>query len=492
MIGHTYSFQTDENFFGGIHPRAESWAAWNTVFKAMDGDELSPAECEIWREITALDYMPGKIRRNFLMLCGRRAGKDLTAARLAIGQAYNDDHLPYAAPGEKVFDLVISLNQRSNRVFLDYVKGFIHHSPILAQEVIHETQQEIHLRNQVVIAGYPCSHAAPRGLTVKMFIQDEAAFFRQSGVVTDVEVFRSVRPCMASIPNSRFFILSSPYVKQGLVYDLWRQYYGVENDFITVIQAPTTRMNPTISSEFLKQEQEADPEAYRREYLAEFIDSISSLFTPEAIRGCVMEGIREISPTPGIWYFGFVDAASGGPGGDSMSLGIAHNQDGQVVLDVSREVLPPFQPSAVVEEFGEILKSYRLSSVTGDRFAAGWCAEQFNQCGIAYIPSELSKSEIYREIIAPVNSGKVRLLDSRKLIQQFVSLERRVTRGSNQETIDHPRGATQHDDLANAASGCLVLASEGGSGRVGEVSIARASSGGRSGFIGGHITRFDF
>jgi hypothetical protein len=354
---------------------------------------------------------------------------------------------------------VISLNQRSNRVFIDYVRGFIKSSRFLRNEVERETEHEIHLKNGVVIAGYPCTNASARGLTIKTFVMDEACFFRQSGVTTDLEVFRAVRPAMASIPTSRFFILSSPYVKQGLVWDLYREYFGVDSDFLTVLQAPSSLMNPTIDEKFLRQEQEADPEAYRREFLAEFIDSISCLFTPEAIRNCIMEGEVEIGQRSGRQHSAFFDGASGGPGGDSAALGVAaRTVDGQADLLCCREWVPPFSPSAVVAECAEILRSYGLSLVTSDRYSPGWCAEAFSKAGIQFRASDKTKSDIYREAIGPTNSGRVRLLDNKKLIEQLASLERRVARGSGLETIDHPIGAHQHDDLANVACGCLTLA----------------------------------
>jgi hypothetical protein len=46
------------------------------------------------------------------------------------------------------------------------------------------------------------------------------------------------------------------------------------------------------------------------------------------------------------------------------------------------------------------------------------------------------------------------LPDNDRLIHQLISLERRAARSSGHDTVDHPAGG--HDDLANAACGCLV------------------------------------
>jgi hypothetical protein len=42
--------------------------------------------------------------------------------------------------------------------------------------------------------------------------------------------------------------------------------------------------------------------------------------------------------------------------------------------------------------------------VQGDRYAGEWPPEQFSRNGIAYEPSELTKSEIYGELLPLLNS----------------------------------------------------------------------------------------
>jgi hypothetical protein len=60
-------------------------------------------------------------------------------------------------------------------------------------------------------------------------------------------------------------------------------------------------------------------------------------------------------------------------------------------------------------------------------------------------------------------SGRVELLANKKLENELVGLERRTARGGR-DSIDHGRG--DHDDSANAACGCLLLAATGDSHNV--------------------------
>src|SRR5262249_20855253 len=72
---------------------------------------------------------------------------------------------------------------------------------------------------------------------------------------------------------------------------------------------------------------------------------------------------------------------------------------------------------------------------------------------IRYEPSEFTRSEIYQETIPLFTSGRARLLDHEKCIDQFAGLRRKVQPGGR-ENIDHLANA--HDDLSNAVAGALV------------------------------------
>lgn len=161
--------------------------------------------------------------------------------------------------------------------------------------------------------------------------------------------------------------------------------------------------------------------------------------------------------------FAFADP-SGGGGRETFPLAIASTAllGGKAVLLGLWDKKPPFSPDAVVEEYAAILKSYGLTTVTGDRYAGSWPAERFAAHGIRYEPSAKTKSEIFLELLALVNSGRVRIPNDKRLRQQFIALERRTSR-SGRDSVDHP--VSGFDDLANAVAGALCLASASGARR---------------------------
>jgi hypothetical protein len=197
---------------------------------------------------------------------------------------------------------------------------------------------------------------------------------------------------------------------------------------------------------------EADPAAAAAEYGAEFRRDIEGFVSREAVEACVVPGRFELGPVPGVEYVAFTDPSGGSS--DSMTLALAHQESERAVLDLVRERRPPFSPEDVVSEFAVILKAFRCASVTGDRYGGEWPPERFSVHGIQYVVAEKTKSELYRELLPLVNSGRIELLDEPRLLAQLLGLERRVARGGR-DSIDHaPNG---HDDMVNAVAGALAV-----------------------------------
>jgi hypothetical protein len=155
-------------------------------------------------------------------------------------------------------------------------------------------------------------------------------------------------------------------------------------------------------------------------------------------------------------YCAFCDPSGGVA--DSFSLAIAHveGEPGAetIVIDLARERHPPFSPESVVAEFAEVCKAYRISQIYGDNYSAEWVKERFRVEGVNYVPSTKNRSELYLNMLPLIMSRTVSLLDNRRLLMQFSTLQRST--GPGRDRIDHPRN--QHDDLANSVAGAAFHA----------------------------------
>jgi hypothetical protein len=164
-------------------------------------------------------------------------------------------------------------------------------------------------------------------------------------------------------------------------------------------------------------------------------------------------------PAAGVTYRAFVDPSGGSE--DAMTLAIAHKTttpDERVIVDAVREVRPPFSPSAVVDDFTVLLRSYRISKVIGDHYGGEFVKEPFRKNGISYELCKRPKSDLFRDMLPLLNSGHISLPRHDRLIAQIVGLERRVSR-AGRDSIDHAPGA--HDDIANAVSGVVGAVASG-------------------------------
>jgi hypothetical protein len=187
--------------------------------------------------------------------------------------------------------------------------------------------------------------------------------------------------------------------------------------------------------------------------MAEFRDDVAGWAGRELIEAAVDRGVTVRPPRPDISYSSFVDASGGVR--DSFTAAVAHAEDGVAVLDCLVEIKAPFNPDQATAEICDMLKAYRCTSTQGDKYAAGWVIQAFAKCGISYRHSERDRSAIYLDGLPLFTTGRARLLDNNRLVQQFAGLERR-TSPMGKDKIDHGPGG--HDDACNSCAAALVLA----------------------------------
>jgi len=385
-------------------------------------------------------------------VCGRRSGKtDRLAANIAVFEAALGGHDKFLAPGERAHVALIAQDMRAARIAFRYIEAKLQDSPLLAQLVEEVRKEEIDLKNRITITIMPCSFRATRGFAIPVAIIDELAFFRVEGAVVDREVIDAIRPAQATFERSKLIKISSPYAKQG---ELYRDFVSRQSrpDFLC-FQAASWLMNPSIPQAFLDGERERDAELFDREFAALFSVSISNAFNREAVEACVIPGRFELPPVQGIKYRGAVDPSGGGS--DEMTLSICHREKDIIVQDCLR-ARHSQKPQDVVEEYAQVLKSYSISEVSGDRYSGSWVQDSFRQRGITYTVAEKTASEAFLELLPLINQGTVSLLDDKRQTAQLISLERRKGR-SGKDAVGHPPGG--HDDRANAlALACVDLA----------------------------------
>jgi hypothetical protein len=248
------------------------------------------------------------------------------------------------------------------------------------------------------------------------------------------------------------------------LYSLYKKHFGRDGDpRIIVAQASSRMMNPSLPESVVIRAMEWDPASARAEFGAEFRTDVAAFVDTENVLSCLMRGVRELLPSRSISYKAFCDPSGGSS--DSFALAIGHREEARdiCVVDCLREIPAPFSPEIAVAELAQLLKSYNISSVVGDRYGGEWPRESFGRHGISYELSPTPKSALYGGLLPLLNSERIELPDNARMVSQLSNLERRTARGGK-DSIDHPQG--QYDDLANVVAGLaslLTAASEGAS-----------------------------
>lgn len=434
-----------------------SWRPWRVFLATVFGLSGVDENRELFEHCTGRTKLPDAGFTEAWLICGRRSGKSFVLALIAVYLACFRDWRVQLGPGERGTVMVLAADRRQARVIMRYVDGLLEAVPMLGAMVAGRASEHIDLVNRVTIEVHTASFRAVRGYTVIAALLDEIAFWRNDESANpDREVLEAIRPAMATVPGAMLLCASSPYARRGVLFDACQRYFGKDDAPALVWRAPTRMMNPTVPQRLIDEAIERDPARAAAEWLAEFRSDVESFVSREVLERLVEPGLLERQPSARWEYHAFVDPSGGSA--DSMTLAIAHAEGSVTMLDCLRERRPPFSPEAVVTEFAQLLRRYRISTVTGDRYAGEWPREQFRKLGVQYIPADKTKSELYLELLAATNSSQVLLLDEPRLIGQLAALERRASR-AGRDSIDHPPGA--HDDMANAVAGALYLAAPG-------------------------------
>lgn len=438
------------------HFKGGTWRPWRAFLAALFALPLDADALALYQAHTGRTEPPAVPFKEAALVIGRRGGKSRVLALIAVFLATFRDYEAHLAPGEVATIAVIAADRRQARSIFRFALGLLKAVPLLSVMVHDETADTITLGNRVQIEIATASFRVTRGYTFAAVLADETAFWRSDDSANpDVEIFRALRPGLSTIPGAILLNASSPYRKRGVLHDAYKRHWGKDGARVLVWQASSQAMNPGLDAAEIADAYEDDPAAAAAEFGAQFRDDLADFVAREVVDACTVPGRYELPRVAGCHYAAFVDPSGGSA--DSMTLGIAHGDPKdreRRILDVVREVRPPFSPEGVVADFAVLLKAYGINRATGDAYAGEWPREQFRKQGIAYQVSEQSKGAIYLNALPLLNSRKVELLDVPRLAQQLCGLERRTARGGR-DSIDHAPGA--HDDLANAAMGALLL-----------------------------------
>jgi len=463
--------------FNGLPLNDEEIKFWSILQGSCTYDELGYVTS--W---TPVAYKPQKYDE-LVAILGRRSGKTdrITATQMAY-EALLGGHMAYVEPGQDVQILFIAQDIEMAASHLNFIYNAINSSPLLKREVVKFNADAIILKNGMKIVPAPPTITSSRGMAVPGWCGDEVGFWYTDAKSAnpDFEVERAVEYAMSQFPDSFKFITSTPYTKEGM---LWEAHQAgtngallvdpedrVEYEGVLVVHASTAAMeNPRINRKRLVKLQKKDPDAFIRESLARFVDSISGFINPALLRFAIARdaegrGIkeREKLPRPGHpndptpVYVAAMDPAFRH---DKFAFTIMHHSlEEGIVQDYFQEWTPtpdaPLNPNDILTQIKLVLDRFGINVIYSDQYQLESLQQLASNLGFTIFGVDFtaaSKAKIYGSFATLINTRRLRLLDNDSVYDQFVALEKRRTPNGTIQ-ISAPPG--KYDDAAAAVSLC--------------------------------------
>lgn len=282
----------------------------NTIVARIDAletalaDKSFPRLAPWWRSTIERFYRSNK--RQLVLRVGRRGGKSSTLCRIAVLEALCGDHNVTAGDVGIVGIVSVSRDEAASR--LRTIRSILDALGVKYRE----RDQSIELVDRpIVFKVYTATIAGVVGGTWICAICDEVCRWRDSdsGANPASQVLASLRPCLATMPNAKIFLSSSPL---GLEDAHAKAFEQGETEFQSTAHAPTWEANPSLSEAATRALEPHEP-TWRREFAAIPQAGACGAFDPRDIDRAIRQ-LSEVGAPRGR-SVGVMDWAGGG--GDS-------------------------------------------------------------------------------------------------------------------------------------------------------------------------------
>jgi hypothetical protein len=362
---------------------------------------------------------------NCFILCGRQSGKSaamsIKIGNCAVKERNACDYLIIAFTEKQAYQLFFKTLMYLETKYPNMLKRKAKEKP---------TKHEIRLTNGVIIRCYAAGITGNglKGFTIKKLFIDEAAPMAR-------EIFTAVSP-MLSVTGGTMDISSTPKGKEGYFYecslrDDFRQFYVSAEDC------------PRHSKEFLNAEKSRmSAMEYAQEYLAQFLDDVRRVFSDNVIKNCCTLKRRKEILFGHTYYLG-VDVAGWGKDESTFEIIDKFNKEKFEQIENIIE-----KRNLTIETSSKILQlenAYTFKRIGIDDGGVGFGVfsellgndktkrkiEALNNSSrsLVYNSSDekhnkkLLKEEMYMNLLALMEQGKIKLLDDDELILSLKSVQ---------------------------------------------------------------------
>lgn len=433
-----------------------------------------------WRDTITDFYLSGA--RQAVVRKGRRVGAStIVAPRIAVCEALYGGH--EFSPGDRAVFAFISVRRDEAAKRVKNIEAVLD-----ALGVAYSTSDStIRLRDrridfQVLTASY---RTAVGDTCIGVWCDEVARWTDvESGANPAREVLASIRPTIATLPNARLWMVSSPLGKMDAHFDAFEQ---GDSELQRCYVGATWQINPTLPKAECRALELHDP-TFWREYGAIPSDGGSeAFFAEQPLQMAVQPGCTTPEPPlAGVVYYPAADFAFAALG-DNVGVAVSSHQVGAWDCEAQSRRPPvvkvhevhaqrPTLPSEMIRRIrDDVLRRYDERRLLIDQAASHAMTELCYQAGVVAVTvpwtggdREGSKLDRFKSVRTGMLNGTVKVPDDPELLRELRRVRSVIT--ASGERVELPRQKGNHCDRVAAmvlsasealrASPCLAPAKE--------------------------------
>jgi Terminase large subunit, T4likevirus-type, N-terminal len=435
------------------------------LVRAARDPQMLGATLKLWpkqEELLASLEMP---ESTHIWAIGRQASKSTLGAIAAVHNCALRPDLDAMVPHGRIrYVLAAAPGEAQAREFVGLCAALVEASDFLrgmAQVKTDRIDFTLPSGARTAIRAMPANSRSVRGVSASLIVLDEFAHFSDtSGPGSDERMYAALEPSTRVFGvAARMLLISTPFGETGRFYELFRAAQSGLLPSARVEHAPVWEIDMRLTEEWRERKRiEVGEDIFRQEYGAEFIAGGGQFFDlrgveyedgparPEDITRVVagldpafhadkfgVAVLGESVNEPGVLLAGVLDGIA--PGGRLKSLDRRRGREDATLAKVW-ELLEPYAGSGL--------------QIVTDQHQSDAVSSYFGRLGVAVRVVHLNgpkQTAAFTSMRTRLIDGSLRLWKHQPLIEEL----RRVRAGST-ESIELPRHAGSHMDIASAAA----------------------------------------
>lgn len=458
---------------------------------------------------------PVDTRPNILLVIGRRGLKTSTISILIAFEVYKlirkfSPHAYYnIMPNDEIWVSCIATQQEQASELFRRITGHLEQAECFKRYRNKPTLNYMQLnterdleqfggnRPSIRVVAAPCSGRGLRGHNNICAVMDEMGYFFESETSADKSdkmVYDAVTPSVARFnsptgePHGKVICISSPNTRKGQFYDLYQRSFESNCNDLLMIQAPTWEVDYTLSSKYLRAKYSENPLSFNNEFGAQFSDRIYAWIENEQVlRLNIIPGLKTKTHSyERLPHFMGVDV---GLQNDGTAIAICHivkketpngfrdfiELDCVEVRYAKDEGLEFFHPEDIADWIATFAEKFFIVKGSMDQHYGLSIVPQLHKKGFKQIQmthtSREFNSRVYQNLMSKMLDGTLRLPEGEEkvrdgakvkdhpLIAELLVLQ--ATQHSKYMiSVEAPKVAGMHDDMSDAYSRAVFLATE--------------------------------